>query len=240
MRKKALVFVLLAVAFACIWILVRRSKPEQRIALAQREAATHVLGGYIAEKFPRQKVLIASNPFTEMRGRPREIYEFEAAGLAGLREGFDDKISYKIVFPELRPGAGENPENLYVDPQTSTPLSFLVADDAFDQLFRANPEYEICVSLIGLPAAALQTDSWRKSTLKYALLLPDWRLIGNAETIRNAFKSGKIVAAVVNRPDPPPESKSSEQKYQMLFEQHFLLITDANCDELMKRYRRLF
>ena len=240
MKKKALASVLLVLVIASCWFVLKRPKAGQRAALLQREAATFVLGEYLAQKFPRQKVLIASNPFTQLRGRPREIYEFEDAGLAGLRKGFDDKVGYKIAFPELRAGARENPESLYVDPQSSTPLSFLVADDAFDRLFSANPEYQICVSLIGLPAAVLQTQAWRNDKLIFALLLPDWRLIGNADTIRTAFKSGKIAAAVVNRPDRIPGSKSPERNYRKVFEQNFLLLTVANCDELLKRYRQLF
>jgi hypothetical protein len=240
MKKRALSFVALGVLFAIGWLLFKSPNKEQRQALVQRQAATFVLGKFLAAKYPAEKILIASNPFTQLSGRPPEIYQFENAGIDGFKKALGQKIVFKVVFPELRHGAAEHPETLYVDPQSKTPLSFLVADDAFDRLFALNNDFHICATLIGLPSNLAATKSWQNPKLKYALLLPDWRLFGSPEAIRNAFRSEKIVAAVVNRPDVPVESKSAGLDYQRIFEEHFLLITPANCDELMNRYRKLF
>lgn len=48
-----------------------------------------------------------------------------------------------------------------------------------------------------------------------------------------------MVVALVNQPDLPVESKSNDRDYQWIFDEHFLLITGANCAELMNRYRKL-
>jgi hypothetical protein len=240
MKKRALSFVALGVLIAVGWLLIKGPNKEQRQALVQREAATFVLGKFLASKYPAEKILIASNPFTQLSGRPREIYQFENAGIDGFKKGLGQKIAFKVVFPELRPGAAEHPETLYVDPQSKTPLSFLVSGDAFDKLFAANKEFHICATLIGLPSSLAGAESWQNPKLKYALLLPDWGLFGNPQAIRNAFRSEKIAAGVVNRPDAPAESKSAGLDYQRIFDEHFLLITAANCDELMNRYRKLF
>ncbi|MDB6041029.1 MAG: hypothetical protein JWM99_4870 [Verrucomicrobiales bacterium] len=49
-----------------------------------------------------------------------------------------------------------------------------------------------------------------------------------------------MVVALVNQPDLPVESKSNDRDYQWIFDEHFLLITGANCAELMNRYRKLY
>jgi hypothetical protein len=240
MKNKALGFVALGLLLVVGWFVLKYPKKEQRQALVQRQAATYILGEFLAKKFPSDKVLIASNPFTLLSGRPRAIYQFETAGIDGLKEAFGQKVVYKVVFPELRSGAVEHPETLYVDPQSKTPLSFLFTNEAFDKLFRADKDYHICATLIGVPSNLAKTASWRDPQLKFALLLPDWRLFGNSESIRIAFKSEKIVAAVVSRPDLPAESNSNDHDYHRIFDGHFLLITAANCDKLLTQYGNLF
>ena len=68
--------------------------------------------------------LVVSNPFTQEKNTDRDIKAVEEAGLRGLRRGFGNRIAVEAVaFPELKPGAMQNPRAFVTDPQTSTPLS---------------------------------------------------------------------------------------------------------------------
>ena len=65
-------------------------------------------------------------------------------------------------------------------------------------------------------------------------------MVGNQAAIRTAFKSGKIVAAVVNKPGTPPDDTPVSAEYQGEFSKRFLLVTVANIDGLTQAYPRLF
>jgi hypothetical protein len=54
-------------------------------ALGQRELATLFLGQHLAQRFPGQMAVVWSNPFSRESGQPREVYQFEKAGLPPLR-----------------------------------------------------------------------------------------------------------------------------------------------------------
>ncbi len=236
---------LLAIILAAVaggYFYLRGHRDEQRQALLYREAATRVLANFITEKAAGKKALIVSNPFTLGSGRSSEIYEFERAGIGGLQKGFGGKIPYEIVFPALRPEAEKDPENVYVDPQTTTPLSFLMTQDAFDKLAREHPASKLMVSLVGLPFQLDKVDIWKKgSDIQLCLLLPDWRFIGSHQAIREAFASGKILAAVVNKPDAPSgESAAKNRDFQKAFDEQFLLITSENLDRIANQYPDIF
>lgn len=230
----------LAVALAIGLYQYRKSSPV-RAAHGHREVATRTLAEYLASHFPKQKALVISNPFILRKGQAAQIHAFEEAGLSGLRKGFGEVISSKIVFPELRADVQKNPASVYVDPKTTTPLSFFVADDSFDKLTRENPDHRLLVTLIGIPLRFRESGLWRNADApKLALLLPDWRMVGDAQAIRLAFQSGKIAAAVVNKPGAPPDDNRAAADYKQDFESRFLLVTPENIDELLQKFPRLF
>jgi len=97
------------------------------------------------------------------------------------------------------------------------------------------------VSLIGLPANLAPLEQWHKANgPKLALLLPDLRLLGDRAAIREAFKSGKITAAVLNKPGAPAESTKLGGNLKLEFEQRFILLSPANIDSLQKAFPQLF
>ncbi|MEO8428382.1 MAG: hypothetical protein ABI651_14830, partial [Verrucomicrobiota bacterium] len=214
----------------------------KRNALANRTLATRELAAYLARSYPRKRALVIANPFTLKKSQRREVYEFEQAGIRGLRLGFGKDVTIEaIVYPELRREFLENPGSVYVDPQTTTPLSYLVADNAFDKAAQEHPACEIIVSLVGLPVGVTRTELWRKvGSPKLALLLPDWRIIGEREAVREAFRSGKLAAAVLNRPGAPPESQPLEKDRLSAFTNRFLLVTAETMDEMMRTHPQLF
>src|SRR5688572_20348545 len=99
--------------------------------LSDRELATTVLAQESAKAVRPKKVLVISNPFSQQPGSPEQVYDFEKAGIAGLQEGFGKDVKIDIVFPQLKPEVLKDPRSVQVDPQTTTPLSFLVGEQAF-------------------------------------------------------------------------------------------------------------
>ena len=211
-------------------------------ALGQREVATHFLGHYLAEHYRGKKVIVLSNPFSQKPGQPREVYQFEKAGLRGLRRGLNSAIKIEaIVFPELRPEFHRNPSAVYIDPATTTPLSYLIAEDNLDAIAKQHAGADLIVSLIGLPVNLRQTQTWKTDSGKtLALLLPDLRMVGNQADVRQALQSRKIAAFILNKPGAPPEDQPLGRDLKMEFDQRFLLITAESVDQYLKAYPKLF
>lgn len=206
---------------------------------SERELATRVLAEYVRKTAAPKSVLVISNPFTREAGRPAEVYAFEKAGIAGLRAGFGEAVMVEVDFPPLKEEVLRDPGSVQVDPRTTTPLSFLVADGAFGETARRHPKVEVIVSLIGLPVNLNGFAEWKAASApRFALLLPDWRMIGGAEEIAAAFRSGKLIAAVVNKPNAPEGAAAGDSKAD--FEKHYLLVTAENAEALLRESPAVF
>lgn len=242
MMKRPLLLVLaflgLAGGLGLLWLW--RHGPHQE-ALQVRELATRGLAEQLARTFAGHRVLVLSNPFTQQKGLPREMREMEEAGLRGLRQGFGSKLTLAAVaFPELKPEAKENPRAVFIDPETTTPLSFLVADESFDALARKYPDCDLIVSLIGLPANLQQVQCWKDPAgPKFALLLPDLRVIGNRAALRRALETGKLLAFVAAKPGAVSGQKLSGD-FNAEFERLFVLVTRDNLESSFLKFPRLF
>ena len=210
--------------------------------LNQRELATRILGQYLAEKYSGKKAIVFSNPFSQKPGQSREVYQFEKAGLRGLRRGLEPAVSIEaVVFPEIRPEFLSNPSAVYIDPATTTPLSYVTTETAWDALIQQHPGADLIVSLIGLPVNLRRTETWRReSGKKFALLLPDLRLVGDSAAIRQAIETGKIAALVLNKPGAPPEDQPLGRDLKMEFDQRFLLVTAETVGRQLKLFPKLF
>lgn len=228
-------------AAAAGWWFFKRVGSTWRPALDSREVATRVLGEHLAQLFPGAKALVIGNPFTLRSGQDPEVYAFEKAGIRGLELGFRVPGAIKVVHPELRKEFLERPGSVYVDPRTTTPLSYLVADGEFDRLAKANPGCDLIVSLIGLPLSIGESEAWLATTRKpyFGLLLPDWRIIGGPEAVQQAVKSGKIAAAVINRRGASAEEGAGAD-YHAEFERRFVLVTKENIDDLLRTHLQLW
>ena len=237
--KAALAVLLIAIASALgVWLNPTPEQKAQRKALLRREVATRVLAENMAVRFAGKKVLIVANPFTQKPGQPKEVYVFEEAGIRGLNKGWENKIPQpKVVFPDLKADLSA----VYIDPRTTTPLSFLTTENAWDTLLQNNPDADLVVSLIGLPSNVQRTEIWRQPNRpQLALLLPDLRVIGNGAAVKAAFQSGKLIALVLNKPGAPPESAKMESDYAAEFHKRFLLVTAQNWDEISRTIPQLF
>ena len=227
---------LVAVPFH-LWRKLRSGGP-----LAQRELAMEYLGRYLASQYPGRRALVLANPFSQSPAQPRDVYQFDKAGLQGLRRGLGKAVVIEAVaFPELKPGFMEDRRSVFIDPDTTTPLSYAVTDEALDKIASAHSEAELVVSLIGLPVKVRQTQTWNSaSPRRFALLLPDLRMVGDQRAVREAVLSGKIAAIVLNRPGAPTETEPMGNDPQLEFERRFLLVTPETINEIVQAYPWLF
>jgi hypothetical protein len=211
-------------------------------ATETRELATQFLAEYLARRHAGKPALVLSNPFARRKGRPKEVYRFEEAGLRGLRKGFGEKNRLQaVIYPEILAEYRDNPDRAWIHPETTTPLSYLMAPDALDSAVSQHPGAELIVSLIGLPLNVTQTRAWQTpGTPQFALLLPDLRVVGDKAAIRLALKSQKLAALVLNKPGAPPEDRPLGKDLQAEFDQRFLLVTADNVDEYLRAYPQAF
>lgn len=211
------------------------SKP---VPEADRATATRVLAEYVARTVHPKGVLVLSNPFTQQEGRTPEVYAFEKAGIEGLKKGFGEKVPLTVAFPKLKEAVLRDPGSVQVDPQTTTPLSFLMAENAFSEVIQQNPNSDLVVSLIGLPVNLGGVKEWSQAGgPKFALLLPDWRMIGGREEILRAFREKRLVAAVVKKPNAV---EGAGNNYKEQFENRFLLVTGENVEGLLRDVPEVF
>jgi len=235
-RTIPLVIAVLVLASAVFWYFLR-DKPRG-YALTARELAMRGLAEHLAQKFPGQRALLISNPFTQNANVAGDIVATEKAGIDGFKKGMGDKLALEAVaFPELKPEARTNPRAVFIDGETTTPLSFLVSVDAFDKLAGQYPQAGLFVSLIGLPANVKELRCWQEEKPRFALLLPDLRFVGNAAAVKQALQKGKIAAMVLHKPGAPSLHRGVSQAD---FDQLFILVTADNIERTMLDNPQLF
>ena len=239
-QKPALIFLVLGIVGAAAWFFTQAD--PQGTALLTRELAARGLAEELVRSLPGSKILVMSNPFTQRADIAKAIADMEQAGLAGLRAGLGTKITIgAVAFPELRPEARENPAALLSDVETTTPLSFLVAPDGFDKLIKQHGDCAVVVSLIGLPVELNECQAWNAaSSSKFALLLPDFRGIADAQTIIKAVKSGKLVAFVLPKPGGPGSDAPAGKDWKAEFSKRFVLVTAENVEQVIATSPELF
>jgi hypothetical protein len=232
-RRETIIAFVAAIAAVVIagWFAFRRAN---RAPLSEREIATRVLAEYVRKTANPHAVLVLSNPYAQKPGSPADVYDFEKAGVAGLRKGFEPAIEVKVAFPKIKPEAERDPGSVFVPSNTTTVLSYLIADTAVDDLIRENPDCDVLVSLIGLAANTLSTTYWSKpGAPRFALLLPDFSVLADPNAIRYAFKSGKIIAAVIAKPGVTSTKNPMGTDYKAEFDKRYILVTKENVDELL-------
>jgi hypothetical protein len=201
-------------------------------AISEREYATQLLAEFLRAAVKPKSVLVIGNPFADQANHSTQVYQFEKAGISGLKSGFGARIPIKIAHPTVKPSVLADPTSVHIDTKSPTPLSFVIEPLAFDEILKANSDCDLAVSLIGLPVNLSAMEAWNKNGApRFALLLPDWRIIGDASGIQNAFASGKLVGAVVVRPGTAELTD---------FKQRYLIINSNNIGQTLARSPQLF
>lgn len=240
--RSLLALVLVALVVGLWWRLWHN--PDRVVrgrALDRREVALRVLGEFVAAQAPGQRALIIANPFSQLPGQAPAVYAFEQAAVRGLKDGWGDRIQLAgVAYPELSAAAKRDPSSVPLPPDATTPLSFLTTERAWDEIAEKHADANILVSVIGLPVGIQGLGCWRKPAPRFALLLPDLRLVGDADATLAAFRSGKILAAVLNRPGAPPETAPMARDFRAEFDARFILVTATNIEPVMNFLPNLF
>jgi hypothetical protein len=227
MRK----YIILAICLVLLLIPLGRSCLNSghrawRRARNERSDAARLLGEALAKQFPGGRAVIIGNPYIAEDERPGPLKAEQVAGIKGLKKGFRGEIDIlDVVTPAMRDGAMINPRSLYYDPTSTTPLSYLMAPDAFDVVAREHPQATILISLVGMAWEPQKLNLWKADDgPAIGLLLPDLRVIGTTEQVRQAFQSGRIAAAVLAN----PRGENSNEPY--------LVATQDSIDALIREY----
>ncbi|NLH72609.1 MAG: hypothetical protein GX456_06110 [Verrucomicrobia bacterium] len=226
----------LMLAVAVVWFVVPHGEGALRNrAIARRQLAIQVMGEYLAERMPGANTLVLGNPFTQLRGQTAEVYAYEDAALKGFKNGGRDRLVLcGVEYPELMSAAVQDPSLVPIPADTTTPLSFLCVEGSWDRVLAKHPGVELVVSLIGLPADIQRLAAWKDGRPKFAFIFPDFRVLGDVDAVVAAFKSGKIIAAVVNHPNAPPESEPMARAVKDEFERRFILVNAGNCEVVLR------
>ena len=240
--KLLLAFIAVLGVLGATWRLYR--SPERLVrseAVERRVIALRVLAENIAAQKRGATVLVVANPFVQQAGQPAEVHAFEQAALRGVNQGLGGKVRFVgVAYPKLTAAAASDPTSVLMPPDITTPLSFMTVPNAWHDLRRAYPTADLWVSLIGLPFNVTAMEVWRERSPQFALLLPDLRVLGDANAVMDAFQSEKILAAVLNRPGAPTESTTRVRDYRAEFEQRFLLVTKTNIQAVLDAWPGLF
>lgn len=233
------IFILLGLGLGAGYYFLHRPKvsPDRL-----RMLATWGLADYLAQHFSGEKALVLSNPFTQKKGINRAVIDQETSGIDGLREGFQNKIALaNVVYPELKPEAYTDPQSLIANPEVTTPLSFMLQPQALEKVQADNPDCELWISLIGLPVGTPQMPWWNGTNPPhFGLLLPDLRMIGGSNGVRQAILSGKLAAFVTTKPNVTFNTQKMSRDLKREFNQRFVLVHADNLEDMTKAYPLLF
>jgi hypothetical protein len=229
--KRGAAFLLLTLAIIAGVLIWRNFRGESRKPLSHRAVATRVLAENMGKP---KKALVISNPYAQMSGRPAEVYDFQKAGVQGLRAGFGEAVELRVGYPKLKAEVLSHPESVNIDPRSKTPLSFLIEENAFGQLIASNRDCDCVISLIGAPLNLQTMNTWKSpGPPRFGFLLPDWRMIGNPAAIQSAFDNGKLAAAIIPKRGGLPDDAPTQSGYREEFEQRFVLVTRTNIATLL-------
>src|SRR5262245_59366114 len=109
-------------------------------AISEREYATQLLAESLKASVKPKSVLIIGNPFAELSSHSAQTYQFEKAGIAGLKKGFGATIPVKVAHPAIKPSVLADPTSVHIDSKSSTPLSFVIEPFAFDEVLKTKSD----------------------------------------------------------------------------------------------------
>ncbi|MBL9135965.1 MAG: hypothetical protein JNK85_08860 [Verrucomicrobiales bacterium] len=201
--------------------------PEMGLARERRLMVFERLGEVIGASVPDARILVVGNPFSRKTGAAPDVRHAADDALRGLKKGLGKgSWSIEVGYPELKPGALDDPRSVDIPAGATTPLSFMTQPGAWDRLSEAHRGATVWVSLIGLPADLASTRAWTEpGGPKWVLYLADLEMIGPGDAVAAALREGRLLAAVLARPGAPAESKPLDADSRAEFDARYLLLT---------------
>lgn len=197
-KSNAIAISLIAVA-AIVLLILWRPANSYSLHLDGRFESMRLLGEFIRDNKPGESVLLVGNPFVQRPDATEKIKDHDTMGHDGLRTGLGENVTVTKVYPELSESYLKDPNSVFIPPKSKTPLSFIVDAASFQSLADAHADHKVVVSLIGLPKGIQRQSLWNESeATSFALLLPDFRLLGRSSDVISQFENGKILAVVIN------------------------------------------
>lgn len=200
-KSNAIAVGAIAVVGIVLFILWRPTS-SYSIHLDARFESMRLLGDYIRQEKPGANVLLMGNPFVQRPDASDKIQDHDTMGHEGLVAGLGETAKVTKVYPELSGDYLKDPNSVFIPPRSKTPLSFIVEAASFQSLAESHPDHQVVVSLIGLPKGIQKQSMWKESDpTSFALLLPDFRLLGRSSDVIAQFENGKILAVVIKDAD---------------------------------------
>lgn len=172
-----------------------------RRELDRRAQMAAQLAQALPEEWAAKPLRVIGNPFARKAGAPADAVAYQQSVLRGLSTGLGRALrEEEVVYPALRDGAWDRPEVFARASPYRTPLSSLMAPDAFDRLAAEHRGVSVFISIVGVPEGLHRTSFWTNPLApRLVLYLPDFRAVPDPSAWRRAFEEGRILAAVVER-----------------------------------------
>lgn len=169
--------------------------------LDRRARMAEQLARAVPAEWAGKPLRVIGNPFARKAGAPADALEYQQTVLRGLSKGLGRTLrEEEVVYPALKEGAWDRPELFARATPYRTPLSSLMAPDAFDRLAAEHRGVGVFISIVGVPEGLHRTSFWTNpSAPRLVLYLPDFRAVPDPSAWRRAFENGRILAAVVER-----------------------------------------
>ncbi len=216
---------------------------ESRLSGARRALVLERLTLAAVERATGEGVLVIGNPFAHGSGANGGLREADDEAVDGVKRALE-RVGGRYVglaVPRLREEARRDPTQVALPPGASTPLSFMTEAGAWDGLRAAHPDAGLWISLIGVPADLATTRAWTEAGgPRWALYLPDLRLLGGGDGVGEAFRSGRLVAMVLARPGAPPESEPMKADAGEEFDRRHILVTADRFEAVRLEWPGLF
>jgi len=231
---------LLVVVIACgITIMVKTGSfgGDDTASLIENEtkfacSKAEILGKYLKEKFPGEKVLVVADRDFEKNVRTKRLVDSIKAGLAS-------DVTVDTVSIQTKSGDANHPP-MPAGPggeEFMMPLEEIMTAKDFDATVEKHQDCKMVVTMIGLPRDAAKMKLWKMSANsrpKVALL------DGGVQALKNVIGAGYIVAAVSYKPGVKYTEDPAPSDVQKAFDERYILITPENVGEIADKYKNLF
>ena len=193
---------------------------ETRYACAKSE----VLGSYLKDKFPGEKVLVVAERDFATNKRTDRLIEALKTGLGSADVEVDTiTLDTKGKMP---------PEE-----EMMMPIEEMMTAKDFDKLLEKHQDCKLVITMIGLPRDAANMKVWKMSKDKRPKIA---LLNGDVGTMQQAIANGYIVGAVFYKPGVKYTEDPAPKEVQKAFDERYLLVNPDNIKKIAAENKGLF